>query len=139
MSQTKHAIHAAIAAVSILAIGVVLGILLDRTVLVSAQTGHSVPASASGLDERHQTFLRDLAENLSLSEAQAGQVHEILARHQSAVDEAWYSVHILLQSTIDSVTAEIEGVLDADQRVGLHEWLMEQHGVSESRDAGEGH
>jgi hypothetical protein len=139
MSQTKHAIHAVVAAVSILAIGVVSGVLLDRTVLSHAYASPHSSMSARSLDEQHRTFMRDLTADLGLTQTQAAQVHEVLARNQSAVDEAWSTVHTLIASTIDNVTAEIEAILDAEQRQELHEWLLERHGMSVTPGGGEGH
>jgi len=66
-------------------------------------------------------------------------VHEILVRHQAAVDEAWSLVHSRLESAIDSVTAEIEAALEPGQRDRLSEWLSERHGESAHRVADERH
>lgn len=129
MSRVRHFVHAGIAAVSILAIGVVLGVVLDRTVLLSSGSEAHGATAAVGLDERHRTFHRELAEELGLSDTQAEQVREILIRHQAAVDQAWVAVHTQLESVIDSVTAEIEAILDPRQRDRLFEYLREQHGM----------
>lgn len=139
MSNTKHLIHAAIGAVSILVIGVVLGVLLDRVALLHSSTSeleHLTPALA--LDTRHQEFLKDLQDDLQLTAEQATRVHEILSRHQNSVNEAWSAVHRVLEATIDSVTVEIEAVLAPEQRRRLHEWLLERHGRTVSRELRQG-
>ena len=139
MSHAKHVLHAALGAVSILAIGVVLGVLLDRVVLLHGPSASYSAAASQSVDATHQSFLRELADDLGLTEAQATQVHEILVRHQAAVDEAWSLVHSRLESAIDSVTAEIEAVLEPGQRDRLSEWLRERYGESAHRVADERH
>jgi hypothetical protein len=131
-------IHAAIGAASILVIGVVLGVLLDRVVLHPTASASDYPSADVALDARHEDFLRELRADLGLTAKQAGQVHEILSRHQGAVNEAWSAVHSLLEAAIDSVTEEIEAVLKPGQRERLHAWLLERHGESVSHEMGEG-
>ena len=139
MSNTKHLIHATIGAVSILAIGVVLGVLLDRVALLHSSTADlDHPSPAVTLDARHQDFLRGLQSDLGLTAEQATQVHEILSRHQKSVNHAWSEVHKILDAAIDSVTVEIEAVLGPAQRMQLHEWLLERHGQAVSHEMGEG-
>ena len=139
MSKTKHAAHAMLGAVSILAIGIVLGVLVDRVILNPSALAADVPSAESELDATHEGFLRGLQEDLGLTEVQASRVHEIMSRHQAAVNDAWSTVHARLAAAIDSVTAEIEAVLDPGQRAGLHEWLVERHGVRDAHTIGEGH
>ncbi len=139
MSQAKHIAHAVLGAVSILAVGVVLGIFLDRVVLQSSDMPSELESESTGLDATHEAFLGELSVDLGLTEVQVRQVHEILSRHQTSVNEAWTAVHSLLEAAIDSVTTEIEAVLDSTQREGLHDWLLERHGVSAVHNAGAGH
>lgn len=139
MSNAKHVAHAVLGAVSILAIGVVVGVWLDRVVLHPNALAADTSSAALALDASHEGFLRELHADLGLTEEQAGRVQEILIRHQKAVNEAWLVVHSRLDATTDSVTAEIEAVLDSEQRVALHEWLMERHGVRAAHTVGEGH
>jgi hypothetical protein len=138
MSNKKHVIHAALGAVSLLVIGVVIGVHMDRTLFRAAAAVTDAHSQASALDANHENFLQGLRSDLGLSETQASQIHEILSRHQAAVDESWSIVHARLESAIDSVTSEIEAILDSNQRVELHEWLMERHGLSDSHGADEG-
>jgi|GEM_PF-2933889 len=129
MSNTRHLIHASIAAFSILAIGIVLGVVLDRTMLLQGLSDPNAVTEEQQLDSRHQDFHSELAAELGLSGDQARTVHEILIRHQSAVDEAWVFVHTQLESVIDSVTNEIEAILDSAQRERLFEFIRERHGA----------
>ena len=139
MSKAKQKAHAVLGAVSILAIGIVVGVFLDRVILHTPDQALQPPTAAIALDASHEDFLRELHADLGLSEEQAGHVQEILSRHQAAVNEAWTVVHSRLGAAIDSVTAEIEALLDSEQRAGLHEWLMERHGVRDAHNVGEGH
>ena len=139
MSKAKHVAHAVLGAVSILAIGVVLGVLVDRVIFNPSALAADVPSASMTLDASHEGFLRGLRDDLGLTEEQASRVHEIMSRHQAAVNDAWSAVHARLDAAIDSVTAEIEAILDPGQRVGLHEWLMERHGVRDAHTIGEGH
>jgi hypothetical protein len=139
MSHTKHLIHATLGAISIFVIGVVVGVLIDRVVTRHSTVAMELHAQQSAVDAGHEGFLADLQNDLGLSADQASQVHEILNRHQEAVSDAWLAVHSRLEAAIDSVTSEIEQVLDADQRTALHEWLMQRHGLPVSHRVGEGH
>jgi hypothetical protein len=139
MSNAKHLTHAAIGAVSILVIGVVLGVLLDRVALHPRTSAADHPSAALALDASHEGFLQALSDDLGLTAEQAIQVHEILSRHQAAVNDAWSAVHPLLEAAIDSVTKEIEAILEPGQRERLHVWLMERHGAPVSQGVGEGH
>jgi len=138
MSNAKHLIHAAIGAASILVIGIVLGVLLDRVVLHRSASAIDYPSAALALDASHEQFLQELHDDLGLTAKQASQVQEILSRHQGAVNEAWSAVHSLLEAAIDSVTQEIEAVLEPGQRERLRAWLLEQHGEPVSHEMGEG-
>ena len=139
MSNAKHVAHAVLGAVSILAIGVVLGVLLDRVILHRVDPAVHSPTGAMALAASHGDFLRELQTDLGLTEEQAGRVQGVLTRHQAAVNDAWTAVHSRLDAAIDSVTAEIEVLLDPEQRAGLHAWLMERHGVTKTHTVGEGH
>ncbi len=138
MNNARHLIHAAIGAASILVIGIVLGVLLDRVVLHRSASALDLPSAALALDASHEQFLQELHDDLGLTAKQASQVQEILSRHQGAVNEAWSAVHSLLEAAIDSVTEEIEAVLEPGQRERLHGWLLERHGESVSHEMGEG-
>ncbi len=139
MSHAKHIIHATLGAISIFVIGVVVGVLFDRVVIGHANGAMDLHTQQSAVDASHEGFMTDLRHDLGLSADQANRVHEILNRHQEAVSAAWLAVHARLEAAIDSVTSEIEQVLDADQREALHEWLMQRHGLPVSHRAGEGH
>ena len=112
---------------------------MDRVIFNPSALAADVPSASMTLDASHEGFLRGLRDDLGLTEEQASRVHEIMSRHQAAVNDAWSAVHARLDAAIDSVTAEIEAILDPGQRVGLHEWLMERHGVRDAHTIGEGH
>ena len=139
MSNAKHLAHAVLGAISILALGVVLGVFLDRVVFHPSDLAANTSSAAMALDASHESFLQGLSADLGLTAEQAGQVREIMSRHQAAVNDAWSAVHSRLEAAIDSVTAEIEAILDPGQREGLHDWLVERHGESAGHGTGVGH
>ena len=139
MSQTKHVAHALLGAVSILAIGIVAGILLDRAILHPTALSAHTETAAIAINATHEGFFNEMRADLGLTEQQAAQVREIFNKHQQAVNDAWAAVHAMLNAAIDSVTTEIEAVLDPEQRAELHEWLVGKHGMATGHGYGEGH
>lgn len=139
MSHAKHVGHALLGAISILAIGIVAGVLLDRAILHPSALSAHTESAAVALDATHDNFFHEMRADLALNEQQARQVQEIFTRHQAAVNEAWSEVHTRLDAAIDSVTTEIEAILDSEQRADLHQWLVDKHGVSSGHGQGEGH
>lgn len=138
MSNAKHVGHALLGAISILAIGVVAGVLIDRALLHPSElSAHTEPAAT--IDATHDSFFHEMRADLGLNDQQARQVQEIFTRHQAAVNDAWSEVHTRLDAAIDSVTTEIEAILDQEQRADLHQWLVDKHGVSSGHGQGEGH
>jgi hypothetical protein len=116
-----------------------MGVALDRVVLSHGSQAVAQHSPDTALDTSQEGFQEDLQHDLGLSNAQAAQVFGILNRHQTAVNDAWHAVHSRLDAAIDSVHAEIAEVLDSEQQMQLHEWLLARHGISDARRVGEGH
>ena len=129
MKDSRRSIRALVGSTSTLVIGVVIGIAVDRVVVVhghsSAHPSSVVVVASSGTD----AAFRELAEHLDLSDEQALEAHEIFSAHQASVDTAWTAVQDHLGLAIASVMSELESLLDAGQRGRLHEWIAERHGA----------
>lgn len=111
---------------AVLLIGVALGIVLDRTVLVP-------PHSEASTAQDHAAVLASLTADLHLSDAQVAQVREILDRHQATVTAAWQDTHRTLKAALDSVTTQVEAVLEPDQIEEYHEWIDRRHPTGDPR------
>ena len=135
MIEQKSTTKASISAISLLIIGSIVGVALDRAVMAHGH-GAGQPGSVVVLDaSQHQLILDDLIAHLQLSGDQRARVDEVFSAHQSSIDSAWTSVRVLLEGTIDEALVEVEAVLDSTQRTRLHEWLAVQHGEgAEARD-----
>ena len=133
MSDMRSRIHAVLGGLSILIIGAVLGMTIDRHVLLPATAAAtSSPAGRIGPTE-HAAALADLARDLRLTEEQTAYVHRVFLRYQATIDSAWNGMQSRIVGVVDSATAEIETVLDAEQRTLLHEWIAGRHAAHRRR------
>lgn len=129
MSERKHSMKALVGSTSTLVIGIVIGIAIDRAVVIHGHNSPHTPAVAVIASSGTDAAFRDLTEYLDLSDEQALGAHEIFSAHQASVDTAWTAVQDHLGLAIASVVSELESLLDAGQRGRLHEWMAEHHGV----------
>jgi len=128
MSIMKQSMNGVVGAVSILVIGIVIGIAADQIVVTrSSTTEHQLPERL-GSAAQHEAVLEDLTERLSLTDDQLAGIHDIVAARQAAVDTAWTQIRRHLRQATAITIAEIEGVLDDDQAELLREWAVERHG-----------
>ena len=127
MKPDRQTLHAGLGMASLVVIGVVLGVTLDRTVPLP---GHAAARPTEALDPaaEHRAAMRDLVVELQLSDAQKARVEEIFSRHQASVHEAWQIARDRLSTAVDSATVEIAGILDPAQLERFHEWVEERHG-----------
>ncbi|MCI0434809.1 MAG: hypothetical protein L0271_14380 [Gemmatimonadetes bacterium] len=130
----RHSARALLGGFSVLVIGAVLGIAFDRVILL-ASPAEAQPPAAHTVAGDHARALADLAEHLELSGSQRQHVHNVFMKHQDAINQAWLSMRQQLFAVVDSVTAEIEVVLDGAQKRRLHEWIAERHGDPPHRPA----
>ena len=124
--------RAILAAFSLLVLGGVIGVTLDRVWLTRAgETAHPP------IDARME-MIEALQAELSLTPAQANEVGAILERYQEQVTHTWETVRPNLRAAMDSVGSEIEAVLAPEQRERFRTWISEQHGPNGSmgRDRG---
>lgn len=130
MSHVTPRVHAVVGGLSVLVIGAVLGIGIDRLVLSPTTTSATPsPAGQFGMAD-HAAALGDLARDLRLTEAQTAHVQQVFLRHQATIDSAWNEARSRMIGVVDSATAEIETVLDPEQRARLHQWITERHGTT---------
>lgn len=113
---------ALLAAVSLLLIGGVLGIALDRHFL-AAHGGGSSHSSVSGMF--HDMAMETLERELALSADQRRQIDSLINAHHAQLTRAWERVHSDLIATVDTVHREIEAVLTPEQRARFQAWLRE--------------
>jgi len=105
------------AAVSLLLIGGVGGVALDRHLLPGAP-----PVGVAGL---HDAALASLGDRLDLDPAQRRQVDSIVGAHHEALRETWGALHTHLGATVDTVHEALEAVLTPEQRREFRAWLAE--------------
>ncbi len=106
---------------ALLLIGAVLGVGLDRTVLAPRH------GEAANTPPDHGVVVVSLTRDLGLDPEQAEQVLGILERHQVVVNNAWEDTHRTLLAALDSVTNQIETVLDPSQVERYHAWIDNRH------------
>lgn len=136
MSVMKRSMRGLVGAVSILVVGIVIGIASSHLVILrGGGTEHRLPDRLGSAAE-HQAILEELTDRLSLTEVQVAGIHDIITSRQAAVDTAWTQIRRhLLQATAVTIS-EIEGVLDDDQAELLRAWAVERHGELPAVDAG---
>jgi hypothetical protein len=122
-----------VGAISIFVLGTVAGAALDRLVLLPLHPPAHLRDVRSFAEANHAEAIADLARELELTDAQTAHVHQVMAKYQGAIDQAWRGLHERLLSTIDSATVEVETVLDAGQQDRLHAWIAERHGSPAGR------
>lgn len=124
MRSLSDSARVSLTLLSMLLLGAVAGVGVDRAILM--------PAGADAVDgsalRGHETVLAALQAELKLSDDQLARVGEVFARHQSDIEEAWEQVHETLDLAIEEATTEIEAVLDSAQIERLHAWLERHHG-----------
>jgi Spy/CpxP family protein refolding chaperone len=132
MKPDRQTLHAGLGMASLVVIGIVVGVTLDRTVLMP---GHAVARPAATLDPaaEHRSATQDLIEHLDLNAAQVDRVEEVFSRHQAAVHDAWQTARDRLNAVVDSATVEIAEVLDSAQIERFHDWVEERHGTVPAR------
>jgi len=129
----RRSLQALLGGFSVLVIGAVIGIMVDRFVLLAPPAEAQPAATLPGVAADHIEALADLARSLELSDAQTEHVHSVFMKHQSAIDQTWLAMRHHLMAVVDTVTAEIEVVLDPAQRQRLHAWIAERHGTAAQR------
>ena len=115
--RTAVRARAVLGALSLLVLGAVLGIGIDRH-LTSGQPH----ASAAAL---HEMAMSSLAERLDLDAEQRRQIDSIVVSRHHALTTTWQMMHMHLGAAVDTVHREIEAVLTPDQRAEFREWLRE--------------
>lgn len=133
MIRLTDSARALLAGFSILLLGAVVGVALDRTMLMPAH------AAAARVPRHHEEVLAELRAELGLTAEQSARVQKIFAVHQGEITQAWSKVHADLQHAIQETTKEIETVLDSAQIERLHAWLAQRHGLDVGHVVGQAH
>lgn len=127
MTETSIRSRGFLGVAALLLIGVAMGVALDRSML-APRTGQ---AAASPQD--HGVVVLSLTRDLGLDEAQAQEVMGILERHQVVVNQAWEGTHRTLLAALDSVTNQIESILEPEQVERYHAWIDRRHPPGDPR------
>lgn len=110
--------RALLGALSLLVVGAVLGVAIDRHLLPPPD--RSGPAAAL-----HEMTMASLDERLDLSADQRRQIDSIVAGRHASLRHAWRTIHAQLGAAVDSVHQEIEAILTPEQRVEFREWARD--------------
>lgn len=119
--------RAVLAALSLLVLGAVIGVALDRHLHGSS----AAPGNAAAA--LHEITMSAIEEELDLTIDQRRQIDSIIAARHYALRHAWQAVHSQLGAAVDTVHREIAGVLTPEQRVKFREWLREGNGAHQGR------
>jgi hypothetical protein len=112
--------RALVAALSLMLLGVVLGVAGDRLWLA-----HQRPMVV--LDSSHAERFHTLLGTLGLSDEQRAAIDGILGHFQQNVDHTWQALQPDLAATMDSAQQRIEAVLTPAQVTTFREWLETEH------------
>lgn len=110
--------RAVLAALSLLVLGAVIGIAIDRH--LHPDSGHASAAAAF-----HEMALSSLDERVDLTAAQRRQIDSIVAARHNTLQHAWQMVHAQLGAAADSVHQDIEAILTPEQRTAFRAWLRD--------------
>ena len=127
MIHLTESARALLAALSILVVGAVAGVTLDRTVLIPAHADAAAAGVRRGVPRHHDEVLAELRAQLGLSAEQFAQLQETFARHHAESQAAWAQTHANHRRTMQTVTTEFETILDSAQIERLHAWLAKRH------------
>ena len=109
--------RAVLGALSLIVLGAIIGIALDRH--LHSTDGHGSAAAF------HDMTMSSLEERLDLTAEQRRQIDSIVAARHNTLQHAWQMLHSQLGAAVDTVHAEVEAVLTPEQRVEFREWLRE--------------
>jgi hypothetical protein len=116
--------RAVLGALSLLVLGGVLGVAIDRHLLSSDR--HPSPGDLhSPAAAFHDAAMSSLTERLDLDADQRRQIDSILAARHHTLRETWQNLHTHLGAALDTVHHEIEAVLTPAQRTAFREWARE--------------
>lgn len=116
-TETQARARALVGAVSLLILGAVLGIAVDRHLA----TGESQSLVASF----HHAAMSSLEDRLELDPKQRKAIDSIVAAHHEEMEQNWHQLHAQLGAAVDVIHQDIESVLTEEQRVVFREWLRE--------------
>jgi Spy/CpxP family protein refolding chaperone len=115
---TPSRARAVLGALSLLVIGAVLGIAIDRHLLLPSDHGTTAAAF-------HEMTMSALEERLDLTPDQRRQIDSIVAARHGTLEHAWQMLHTQLGAAVDTVHQEVEAVLTPAQRTEFAAWLRE--------------
>ena len=122
--------RAILMAFSLVVLGGVLGVTLDRVWFLPASMHGDASADAQ------TEMVTALQTELGLTPTQADQIAAIVGRDQGTVTQGWDGRRPGCRAAMDSAGAAIEDVLAPEQRERFRTWIREQHGPNGSMGRG---
>ncbi len=120
----RRRLRAVMAATSLLILGGVLGIALER-VLLTPDVG-----AADESQDAQAEMVTSLQRELDLDPQQVAELEAVLARQQAAVTNAWEAIRPRLRAAMDTTRSDIEALLRPEQRERFRLWLANEHGTN---------
>ena len=108
MSPSSTRIVAALALVITFIVGGIVGVVVDRTMIMRGGGTHHPSA---------QFITRRLDKRLHFTDQQRTQVTEIIDRHQKRIAAVWANVWPSVHAEVEAANIEIDRVLTPEQRV----------------------
>lgn len=116
--------RAVLAAVSLTALGVAVGVVGDRLWLT-----HRQPVIIR-MDDGHAERFRSMLDSLGLSDSQRIAIDGVLGHYQGNVNQTWQALQPRLQTTMDSARQALRAVLNEEQLAAFDQWLAIERGRS---------
>ena len=108
---------AALAAVSLLVLGGVMGVAVDRHLVSRSSAGRSA--------DFHD--VASLQDRLNLDAVQRRYMDSIITSHHEQLQRTWAELHADLGASLDIIHSSFEAVLTPEQRREFRAWLRETH------------
>jgi hypothetical protein len=121
MIVTRSLWRTLIAIASLLVLGAVAGVAVDRIIQTHSRSG------AIQLEHVSRDPLGAIDSALDLRPEQRTRVAAILETRQADIDRVWVETHVRLRAAIDSVVDEISAELDPDQAERFRKLADELH------------
>ena len=132
MSVTGWRTRGTLGAISLVVVGITIGLLFDHLFLQRhlAVLLHGTPVAASidaAPELAHDVALASMAAYVGLDPEQTAAIDAIFAHHQQTVTVSWEELHWRLQEAIDSIESQIDAVLRPEQQQRFQRWVARHH------------
>jgi hypothetical protein len=130
MTEARGRVRTALAAISLVALGAVGGITVDRLMHRAHEPSRTVVVEGDTvrLSDIHDDPVGVLDRAVHLRPEQRQKITAIMTQHQRNVDALWSDSRHRLQASMDSVLREVSAALDPDQRARFIRLVHQIHG-----------